>query len=61
MGGTLVFRGTRVPAQSLLDYLRDGYTLAQFLEYFPSVRRDDAEKFLRLVNSDADDDAHRSG
>lgn len=49
MGGTLVFRGTRVPAQTLLDYLQDGYDLDGFLEEFPSVRRVDAEEFLRLA------------
>ena len=49
LGGTLVFRGTRVPAQTLLDYRRDGYSLEQFLEFFPTVQREEAEEFLRLV------------
>ena len=49
LGGTLVFRGTRVPAQTLLDYLNDGYTLEQFLEFFPSVSSKDASTFLQLV------------
>lgn len=49
MGGTLVFRGTRVPAQTLLDYLDDGYSLAESIEMFPSVNRADAEEFLRLA------------
>lgn len=49
MGGTLVFRGTRVPAQTLLDYLQDGFSLEGFLEQFPSVERPDAEEFLRLA------------
>lgn len=53
MGGTLVFFGTRVPAQTLLDYLQDGYSLNGFLEEFPSVVRDDAEEFLRLVRNEA--------
>lgn len=48
LGGTLVFRGTRVPAQTLLDYLDDGFSLEEFLEYFPSVRRKDARDFLTL-------------
>jgi uncharacterized protein (DUF433 family) len=52
MGGTLVFQGTRVPAQTLLDYLRDGYDLNGFLKEFPSVERQDAEEFLRLVSSE---------
>ncbi|MEY3774424.1 MAG: hypothetical protein RLZZ129_1204 [Verrucomicrobiota bacterium] len=50
LGGVLVFRGTRVPAQTLADYLNDGFTLEQFLEYFPSVQREDAVEFLRLLN-----------
>ena len=59
MGGTLVFRGTRVPAQTLLDYLKDGYSLDQFLDFFPSVQRGDAEQFLRLAQGDSMD-AHRA-
>ena len=49
LGGTLVFRGTRVPAQSLLDYLNDGFSTEQFLEFFPSVKREDAVEFLALA------------
>lgn len=56
MGGTLVFRASRVPAQSLLDYLDDGYTLDEFLEMFPSVDRQDAVEFLRLARDQADAD-----
>ena len=52
MGGTLVFQGTRVPAQTLLDYLRDGCNLDGFLEQFPSVDRRDAEEFLRLISAE---------
>ena len=48
LGGTLVFRGTRVPAQTLLDYLDDGFSLDEFLKFFPSVRREDASDFLTL-------------
>ena len=54
IGGTLAFRGSRVPAQSLLDYLDDGYSLDEFLEMFPSVDREDAAAFLRLVRGEAD-------
>ena len=60
MGGTLVFRGTRVPAQTLLDYLRDGYSMSDFLEFFPSVNQDDAAEFLRLARGDAVDHADRA-
>lgn len=55
MGGTLVFQGTRVPAQTLLDYLDDGFSLEQFLEMFPSVGRDDAVEFLRLARPASDE------
>ena len=42
LGGTPVFVGTRVPAQSLFDYLEAGDTLDEFLHQFPSVRREQA-------------------
>lgn len=42
MGGTHVFVGTRVPFQTLLDYLEAGDPLGEFLEDFPSVTRDQA-------------------
>ncbi len=37
LGGTPVFLGTRVPFQSLIDYLRAGYPISEFLKDFPSV------------------------
>ena len=40
LGGTPVFRGTRVPVATLFEYLEDNYTLDQFLEWFPSVSRE---------------------
>jgi uncharacterized protein (DUF433 family) len=54
MGGTLVFRHTRVPAQSLLDYINDGYSLDEFVGFFPSVDRLDAQEFLKLARENAD-------
>ena len=42
LSGEPVFRGTRVPFRSLIDYLEHGRTLDQFLEHFPSVTRDEA-------------------
>lgn len=54
LGGTLVFRGTRVPVQALLDYRSDGYSPEEFREFFPSVRLEDIEAFLRLVGEEAD-------
>lgn len=59
MGGTLVFRASRVPAQTLLDYLDDGYSLDEFLEMFPSVNHEDAIEFLRLARGEADPAIHR--
>lgn len=46
MSGVPVFRGTRVPVQTLFDYILDGCTLEQFLDNFPTVRREDAELVL---------------
>jgi uncharacterized protein (DUF433 family) len=46
MGGTPVFCGTRVPVQTLLDYLEAGETIDQFLEGFPSVSREQVIAFL---------------
>jgi uncharacterized protein (DUF433 family) len=46
MGGTAVFRGTRVPVQTLLDYLEAGDSIDEFLEGFPSVTRDQVIAFL---------------
>ena len=48
-GGTLVFRGTRVFAQTLLDYMNKDGGFEAFLENFPSVDPDDAREFLKLV------------
>jgi len=39
LGGTPVFRGTRVPIQTLFDYLEAGEKLEDFLEGFPAVSR----------------------
>lgn len=51
LGGTPVFRGTRVPLQALLDYLEGGQTLDEFLDDFPTVTRDVAVAALELANS----------
>ena len=42
LGGVPVFAGTRVPAQTLLDYLEAGHTLSDFLDDFPTVSRSQA-------------------
>jgi uncharacterized protein (DUF433 family) len=46
MHGTPVFRGTRVPVQTLFDYLEGGETLEDFLQGFPTVSREVALKAL---------------
>jgi uncharacterized protein (DUF433 family) len=46
MGGTAVFYGTRVPVQTLLDYLEAGDTIDNFLEGFPSLTREQVVEFL---------------
>ena len=46
MGGTPVFAGTRVPVQTLLDYLEGGETIDDFLEGFPTVKREQVIAFL---------------
>ena len=49
MGGATVFTGTRVPVQTLLDYLEAGDPLDEFLEDFPSVERTQAIAVLELA------------
>lgn len=56
MGGAPVFTGTRVPVQTLLDYIEAGDTIDDFLEGFPTVTRKQVIAFLeeakdRLVAS----------
>jgi uncharacterized protein (DUF433 family) len=46
LGGSPVFKGTRVPVKSLFDYLEDNYTLDEFVECFPSVSREMAKGVL---------------
>ena len=49
LGGTPVFAGTRVPVQTLIDYLKGGDSLEDFLNGFPSVSRAQAEAFLEIA------------
>ncbi len=51
LGSTPVFVGTRVPIQSLFDYLEGGETLDEFLRQFPSVKRDQAVGALDLARA----------
>ena len=46
LGGAVVFIGTRVPLQNLVDYLEGGYTIEEFLDDFPSVTREQAIRGL---------------
>ena len=46
-----MFRGTRVPFQTLLDYLEGGDTLDEFLDDFPTVTREAAISALELAKS----------
>ena len=46
MGGTACFAGTRVPIQTLFDYLRAGDSIDDFLEGFPTVKREQVIAFM---------------
>ena len=49
LGGVPVFRGTRVPVATLLDYLEAGDRISDFLDDFPTVKREQAEAALELA------------
>ena len=49
LGGTPVFTGTRVPVKNLLDHLAAGDTLEEFLDDFPTVRREQAVAALEVA------------
>ena len=51
LGGAPVFVGTRVPVQSVFDYLEGGETLDEFLRQFPSVTREQAVAALDLARN----------
>lgn len=57
MGGTPVFAGTRVPVQTLLDYLEAGDSIDDFLAGFPSVSRAQVVAFLERATTLAVTDA----
>ena len=52
MSGAPVFRGTRVPVQSLFEYLEVNLSLVEFLDCFPTVRREDAIAVLEHSKSE---------
>jgi uncharacterized protein (DUF433 family) len=49
MSGIPCFTGTRVPVQALFDHIEAGQTLGDFLEGFPTVKREQAVAFLELA------------
>jgi uncharacterized protein (DUF433 family) len=49
MGGTPCFAGTRVPVQTLLDYLRAGDSINDFLQGFPTMKREQVITFLETA------------
>jgi uncharacterized protein (DUF433 family) len=51
LGGTPVFAGTRVPVQTLLDYLEAGESIDDFLAGFPSVGRGQVISFLEMAKN----------
>jgi uncharacterized protein (DUF433 family) len=53
MSGVPVFIGTRVPAQTLFDYLADNCSLDEFLENFPTVSREQALQLIEIASERA--------
>nr|WP_230967335.1 DUF433 domain-containing protein [Nostoc commune] len=51
MSGTPVFAGTRVPVQTLLDYLKAGDSIDDFLDGFPTVKREQVIAFLEAAQA----------
>jgi len=51
LGGAVVFRGTRVTVQTLIDYLTEGDTIDAFLDDFPTVTRDQVVAFLQTISA----------
>lgn len=54
MSGELVFAGTRVEVKTLVDYLKAGHPLDEFLDDFPTVSREQAEGYLQATLEAAD-------
>lgn len=50
MSGVPVFVGTRVPAKTLFDYLVDGSSVAEFLDNFPTVKKEQVAKLLEIAS-----------
>jgi uncharacterized protein (DUF433 family) len=54
LGGQWCFQGTRLPVVSLFDHLDQGSTIDEFLEWFPSVTRDQVHQVLAFARSTLD-------
>jgi uncharacterized protein (DUF433 family) len=57
LGGSLVFKGTRVPVRSLFDHLKAGDSIDDFLEGFPSVKRSQVLAVLKEMETEVLDHA----
>jgi len=51
MGGTAVFAGTRVPVQTLIDYIKGGESIDDFLDGFPTVTKEQVIAFWKKLNN----------
>jgi len=60
LGGIAVFVGTRVPVQNLIDCLKAGDSLEEFLDSFPSVAREQAVAALEIAREALEESAHSS-
>ena len=49
LSGTPVFAGTRVPVETIIDYMSAGHSLEEFLDDFPTVRREQALELLQRL------------
>ena len=52
LGGTPVFRGTRVPVETFFDYIQGGEPLREFLEDFPTVTQEQVQELLEEVKGE---------
>ena len=50
LGGTPVFMGTRVPLKNLFDYLEEGEPISEFLEDFPTVKKEQVNAILQIAH-----------
>ena len=61
MGGTPVFAGTRVPVQTLIDYLEGGESIDDFLDGFPTVTREQVAALLKETGKRILNESHDKG